>query len=481
MSSISNRARKRNFSFKDAVAGFLGQSGLSFSKALPVEWVALVFAKHGGMTGRIYQTAIVLWAFMGQTLRDGKEASCQSAVSRIASYWQMKANIDVHPNTTDYCRARAKLPEPALRELAQTIAKECEQQVDSKYLFKGRHAKLIDGSTFMMADTPENQAVYPQNPAQKEGIGFPIARFVAVISLATACVIDVAIAAYQGKGTGETALLRSLLDCFEPGDIAVADRYYGNYWTIALLRMRGVDVCFRKHHLRNTDFRTGKRLGKNDHLITWKRPSRPDWMSQELYDTIPESLTLREIRHVMTAKGRKSKPLVVVTSLYDTEGKQQTCCEELAELYGFRWNVELDLRSIKTHMNLHHLRCKSPEMVRREFWTTMIAYNLIRATAASSAALADVHPRQISFVSTCQYVLANWEILAYGLLSKEAQREFCLAFLRQIARCIVGNRPGRVEPRVRKKRPRNSRLMTEPRPVLKGKLAKGDNSFEQHG
>jgi hypothetical protein len=360
--------------------------------------------------------------------------------------------------------------------LTTTVANEAERQVDARHLWKGRHAKLIDGSTFMMADTPKNQAEYPQNPAQKTGIGFPISRFVAVLSLATACVMDCAITKYKGKGTGETALLRQLLDCFRKGDVAVADRFYGNYFMIALLLQRGVDVCFRKHQNRHSDFRRGHRLGKHDHLVTWHRPKRPSWMSQELYETIPESMTLREIRYVVTAPGRKQSPFFIVTTMTETEGDNSVQHEDLAELFGFRWNAELDIRSVKTYMNLNHLRCKSPEMVRKEFWVTMLAYNAIRLTALGSAWICGTRPREVSFVSCCQFVLAAWDIVD----SKSAMelQAYCISRMKQIGQCIVGQRPGRFEPRVRKRRGSNYNLMMKPRHVLKAQLATGDNSFE---
>ena len=478
MSGIPIRPNRHSFSFRDSVAAYFQQPGLPFANVLDEQRIRRIFARHQGLFGRTYTTEIVLWAFMSQVLRDGKEAACQSAVSRISSYLQQVVGVGVDPDTRDYCRARAKLPEEALHELACDIANGCEEQINPVHLFKGRHAKLIDGSTFMMPDTLKNQAEYPQNPVQKPGIGFPIARFVVVLSLATACVIDAAIGRYQGKQTGETALLRQLLDCFNPGDVAVADRLYGNYWMIALLMTRGVDVCFRKHQARSTDFRRGKRLGKDDHLVAWHRPPRPDWMSPELYDLMPRSITLREIRYMVTEPGRKQQPFVIVTTLYQQEGKQEVSHEDIAELFGFRWNAELDLRSIKTHLNLHHLRCKSPEMVRREFWTTIIAHNAIRMTAARSAQLAGESARQISFVSTCQYVLAAWDVIASGVLSDHAFRNYCVGQLDGIAKCVVGLRPGRFEPRVRKKRGSEYKLMMEPRSKLRRRLARGDNSFE---
>jgi hypothetical protein len=478
MAGIPQPAGRGSFSFSDALAAFFVEPGLPFAEVLAQDRIEAVFAKHNNLFGRTYTTAIVLWAWMSQVLRDGKEAACQSAVSRISSYLQLASEGDVDPDTRDYCRARAKLSENAIHQLTSDVAHGCEAAVDPQHLFKGRHAKLIDGSTFLMPDTPRNQAAYPQNPAQKPGLGFPIARFVIVLSLATACVLDSAIGKYKGKETGETSLLRQLLGCFCKGDLAVADRFYGNYWMIALLMALGVDVCFRKHQKRATDFRTGKRLGKHDHLVTWLRPPRPDWMSKAMYATIPASITLREIRFVIHEPGRKQQPFIIVTTLFHNEGKQEVSSEELAELFGFRWNAEIDIDSIKTNMNLHHLRCKSPKMVRREFWTTLLTYNVIRTTTACAAQLHGLLPRQISFVSACQYVLAAWDILTNGFLSATQKLSYCVSRLRQIAKCLVGNRPGRFEPRVLKKRQKNYNLMMQPRKELRAQLAIGDNSFE---
>jgi len=476
MAFLCQSAVRGNFTFGQAVAGFLVSPGLPFVDILNEKLIDRVFAKHLGLFGRTYTTAIVLWAFMSQVLRDGKEASCQSAVARISGYLGANHLGDVDPDTRDYCRARAKLSEDALHELTTTIANEAQRLVGPQHLWRGRHAKLVDGSTFMMPDTPKNQAAYPQNPAQKPGIGFPVARFVVVISLATACVVDCAIAKYKGKETGETALLRQIIGCFCKGDVAVADRFYGNYWMIVLLMKAGVDVCFRKHQKRHTDFRRGRRLGKDDHIVTWHRPDRPSWMSGEMFDSLPRSIELREIRYVVTKPGRKQDPFVIVTTMTDVDGDDAVQCEDLAELFGFRWNAELDIRSIKTHMNLNHLRCKSPEMVRKEFWVTMLAYNAIRTTALGSAWICGTRPREVSFVSCCQFVLAAWDII--DTKTDVDRRTYCVSRLEQIGKCLVGQRPGRFEPRVRKKRGSNHKLMTHPRHVLQARLATGDNSFE---
>ena len=201
-------------------------------------------------------------------------------------------------DTGDYCRARAKLSAAALHELSGEVAEELEQAADASWLWKDRyHAKLIDGFTFTMPDTPKNQARYPQQKAQKPGVGLPIARAVAILSLATACVTDLAMGPYKGKETGESALLRSMLGSLAAGDIAVMDRYYCSFMMIALLLSQGTQTAARKHHRRHSDFRRGKRLGKYDHIIVWTRPQRPTWMDEETYRQIPETLQLREIRY----------------------------------------------------------------------------------------------------------------------------------------------------------------------------------------
>ena len=264
-----------------------------------------------------------------------------------------------------------------------------------------------------MPGTPKNLAEFPHPKTQKKGVGLPIARVVAILSLATACVMDAAIGPYKGKETGESALLRSMLSSLQAGDVAVFDRYYCSFLMIALLQLQGTHVFARLHQRRKSDFRTGKRLGKGDHLIVWTKPAKPDWMDQETYDRIPETMELRELRYAVVEKGRRTKMVTVVTTLTDAAIYSHA---DIAKLYGFRWNSELDIRSIKSSLNLAHVRCKSPDMVRRELRTTLLAYNLIRTVAANAASLHGKQPRQISFTGTCQYVLPSWQLNFYGVL-----------------------------------------------------------------
>ena len=466
MPTIANSPQAAKNDFRSITDAFLRQGGLPFADVLPAQRIAEIFEEEGGMFGQdaIFSTPVVLWAFLAQTLRDRKMASCREATMDIAVYKMQTGSQPPSGDTGDYCRARAKLDENALRRLAVEMAETLQQKIDTKHLWKGRHAKLVDGFTFTMPDTEANQAEYPQNPSQKKGIGFPISRACVILSLATACMLDLAFGPYSGKKTGESALLRQMLDSFKPGDVVVFDRYFCSYMMIALLAIRGVDVCVRLHQNRDSDFRRGQRLGEDDHLITWTRPTKPEWMDVETYNKIPKTLQLREIRFRVEEPSRVDE-LTVVTTLLDPE---EYSAADVVDLFGFRWNSELDIRDIKQTLNLDHVRCKSPAMVRRELWTTLLGYNLIRETIVVAATVHGKTPRQISFTGACQAVLSSWMIFSTGSsCDAQAMRE---DLLRKIASNTVADRPGRIEPRVIKRRRHRYSLMQKPRDRLKQQL-----------
>lgn len=473
MRSRPSSGQPREGRFQRIVAAFLAQPGLPFASVLSAERVERVFTQHGNLFGQdaIYSTVLTLWAFLGQALREGKQASCQAAVAEVVAHQQLAGLPVPSSDTGNYCRARAQLCEAALHELTVEVADELEKQAQPAWLWKERHAKLIDGFTFTMPDTELNQKEYPQPASQAKGVGLPIARCCAVLSLATVCLSDLAIGPYAGKETGETALLRELLDSLQADDVAVADRYYCSFLMIALLLAHGVDVCARMHQKRHVDFRRGRRLGKYDHLVEWTKPARPEWMDEATYARIPQKILLREIRFNLVEPGRRVQALTIVTTLIDADVYTK---EDIAQLYGFRWNSELDIRSIKQSLGLDHVRCKSPEMVRRELWTTLLAYNLIRTTAAAAALLHHKHPRQISFTGTCQYVLSSWMLFALDTIEPSQLSAYCRTLLWQISQCEVANRPGRLEPRVLKRRRHRYKLMQQPRAVLRAQLPDGD-------
>jgi hypothetical protein len=446
---------------------FLQDQGLPFAQVLSAQDIERAFAEKGALFGQedIFSTQIVLWAFLAQVLRDGKGAACAAAVADIATYMQQTGGPVPSGDTGDYCRARAKLDPSTLRRLAGQTGRELDEQVPADWLWHGLRARLVDGFTFTLMDTPQNQRAFPQAKTQKPGVGLPIARACAVLSLATGAIRDLAVGPYAGKQTGENALLREILDGFDEGDVVVFDRYYCSFMLLAMLGLRRIHCCTRLHQNRDSDFRRGRRLGDHDHLVTWTRPQRPAWMPHELYAQIPETLTLREIQFNVVVPGRRTETITVMTTLTDPVAYPQ---EDIAGLYGYRWNAELDIRVIKQTLGLDHVCCKTPEMVERQLWTTLLAYNLIRKVMATAAALHGKQPRQLGFTLACQTILSSWMLLATG--SCRNAQELRRSALARIAANEVANRPGRIEPRVLKRRRHRYPLMTRPRPELRQDL-----------
>ena len=459
MSNVAFDARFGKNPFENITKTFLDDPTLPFAKVLPKETIELTFRKYDGLFGgTFYNTVFVLWAFLLQTLSDGKSRSCSAAVGRIAAFCFAVGKRLPDSDTGDYCKARAKLSIDALHELAVLVAKNTETVTPTRWLWKDKHhAKLVDGFTATMPDTPKNQARFPQQGGQLPGCGLPIMRVCVVLSLATAMAVDAAFSAYQGKETGESAMLRKMLSAFNHGDIAVFDRYCCSYMMLALFRQVGVHVCTRIHANRLADFRRGKRLGKDDRLVTWTRPRRPKWMSKEVYETIPKTMTLRMVRYSLVCRGRRSKTISVVTTLIDAV---EYPVEEIAELYGHRWNVELDIRHIKQALNIDHFRCKSPEMVEREFWVTLLGYNLVRKVMCEAASFCGVLPRRLSFTRTSSHLLDLRLWLTDGLAE-------VAGLLRYLGGLVVPDRPGRFEPRVLKRRRDRYPMMRIPRQKLK--------------
>jgi Transposase DDE domain len=405
---------------------------------------------------RTYTPLITLWTFLTQVLDPDK--SCRKAVSSLIAFLVARGEDPVSPDTGNYCKARKRLPLSLIVRLVRKIGELLNGKAPSSWLWKGREVFMVDGSTASMPDTPANQKVYPQPRAQKPGLGFPLARFVAIICLSTGAVLDLAVGAYKGKRTGETSLLRTLLHRLKPGSILLGDRYFASYFGINQLLERGVDGVFRMHQRRKFDFRRGRCLGIEDHLVMWRKPSRPEWMDQATYDQIPGEMQVRELRFRVQQPGYRVRTIVLVTTLLDSITYTK---EDLAHLFLQRWHIELDLRSIKVVMEMDVLRCKSPDMVEKEIWMHMLAYNIIRAFMATAAAKENAKPRELSFKGTLQALTAFRVSMRDADPNRYAQ--LWEAMFVVIGYDRVGNRPGRVEPRCKKRRPKPYRMLTVPR------------------
>ena len=450
-----------------------GQQGLPFLRLLSRDLVeqACRLCNHSWRE-RIYTPWITLGIFLSQILSD--DHSCDDAVERFRKFRYDRGLPAVAPETSSYCEARRRLPEGLTWDLVRRTGQAIQHQAQDAWLFHGRSVQIVDGSTVTMPDTPENQAAYPQLDSQAPGVGFPIARLLVVFSLAVGTVLQATLGPYSGKQTGEQALLRQVLDHFQPGDIVLADRFHCSYWTIAALQARGVDVVLRLHQARTADFRRGRRLGREDHLVTWTKPVHvPDWISRAEYDAMPAQLTVREHRVRVRDRTKRVRDLVIVTTLTDSAIYR---ADDLRGLFRQRWHAELDLRSLKTAMRMEMLRTKSPAMVRKEVAIHLLAYNLIRGIMAEAARAGEVEPRRLSFTGAL-HTVRSFE--AGHLYDPRRIAADLPRLLELIGRKRVGDRPDRYEPRAVKRRPKPYPRLTMPRGAAKRLIKRGIRLYEK--
>jgi hypothetical protein len=408
---------------------------------------------------RIYTPMITLWAFLSQVTAS-KDASCEYAVSRVLAERVARRLPACSTDTNSYCRARHRLPEQVFSDLTRELGQELHREAPLEWLWKGRRVAIVDGSTVTTADTPENQQAYPQSSTQKAGLGFPLVRFVVLLSLSVGTVLQCAIGPCRGKNTGELRLFRQAWDAFEAGDVVLGDRFYDAYRDIALLRARGIDCVFGAKQSRKLDFRRGRQLGREDHVVVWRKPhyDATRYESREEWESLPAELETREVRVVVRRQGYRERPITIVTTLIDADVYSS---QDLTDLFKQRWHCELDLRSIKQSLGMDHMRCKTPAMVCKELWAHLLAYNLIRIRMAQAGALHGHLPRTLSFTAAKTHI-HNFAVCSLHLSRGEWQRmEFEL--LRAIAACRVGGRPDRKEPREIKKRKQKYKYMTKPR------------------
>lgn len=403
---------------------------------------------------RLYPPTVTLALFIQQALEP--DGSCQRAVNRWAAQRAVEGLSAQSVHTGGYCRARQRLPVTMVTTLTRATGALLSAHAERGWRWRGRRVKLLDGTGLSMPDTAANQARYPQPSSQAPGVGFPMLRLVGVICLATGATIDVAIGPFEGPGNSENDLARTLLGAFAAGDVLLADALYCSYWMMAALQAAGVDAVFEQNGARNTDFRRGDQLGRRDHIMSWRKPPHvPAWMTREQYDACPDELKVREVE----SGGR-----VLVTTLFNP---RQTPKAELAKLYRQRWQVELDFRNIKTTLGMDVLRCLTPAMIEKELWVNLLGYNLIRLLMAQAAAEGGLLPRQISFKHTVQIWL-QWTVM-HSAMGHDWHRQ---TLLRLIAQVTVGDRPDRIEPRARKRRPKWFPYLTVPRAVARQQIAR---------
>jgi hypothetical protein len=445
--------------FAELRSRFAQSEGLPFSEVLTEENIRAVLDRCGvAFRDRVFNPITTVWGFLSQVLSD--DHSCQDAVARIIAHRSARGQEICSPNTAAFCKARLRLPLQVVECLAKETAQKLESQAIDEWKWLGRSVKIIDGTTVSMPDTEENQAAFPQMQGQEEGIGFPLARMAALFSLSTGACLDCRLGPWSGKGSSERALFRQMFPLLKTGDVILADRYYDSYFEIAMLWQRGIDVVFRVNERRHTS--EYQELGDGDRIVVWKKPARPDWLDKKAYDALPKVLPICEVTVDVSDSGNRMKKLIVGSTLVRPQDVPK---EEFAKLYQYRWHCELDLRSIKQTMKMDVLRCKTPDMVQKEIWVHLLAFNLLRTVMAAAAKEHDAKPREISFKA------AKQAVAAFATKMEDASPAKRLQLLDDLLRIIayhrVGDRPGRFEPRAVKRRPKKVRLLMVPRAEAK--------------
>ena len=405
---------------------------------------------------RQYTIMRVLQMYLNQVLN---RMSCGHAV--IWAINQRILQLPASANNSCYSAARSRLPEGPLMTFFRAVGAKVESRAKAFDKFKGRDVKVVDGTSVQLLDTRENQAEYPQPSGQKPGCGFPVMNVVAIMGLGAGVILEAVVGSLKEN---ERTLFRKLWGSLAAGDLLLGDRGYGSYAEVAVLKSRGIDVVFRQRNdsLKKKDVIS--KNGRNDWLIRWTRPGQlGDWITR---DELPGEITVRAVRFRCAARGFRSVEVILFTTLLDFK---KYSLVDLAELYHRRWEMELKLRDIKTVMGLELIACKTPRRCRNHLLVGLTAYNLVRAVMLDAAKVGRIHMARISFKTTLYFVCEFGD-------GKRSEADFeyeYVLLLKQLVRTKVPHRPGRHEPRERKRRPKNEyKLQTKPRnPALQEPLA----------
>lgn len=422
---------------------------------------------------RFWTPTVVILTFLRQILLT--DCSCRQtvaftladpALNGVARSAAVDSDSDSDPDPgpvgadpSAYSQARKRLPQALFEGLNEQIVSELAEP-DRRW--RGHRVRVIDGSSMSMPDTPALQEVFPQPTSQKKGCGFPVARLLAMFCWASGALVTLL---YDSLAIGELTLFRRLISLLEAGDVVLADRLFGTYTELALLKLREVFAVCRVSASRHLDLRRGTRLGEGDHRQVWPRPPRsPLGLTPEEWATVPETLTVRVVRfQTVCQRGFRQRTITLVTTLVDAVAYPS---EALAELYRERWLAELSLRSLKTTQGMDVLRCQSPEMVRKEIVMHQLTYNLIRLLMARAAGAHGVDPHRLSFAAARQHLLAR---LPHWTASQTPRQQQALLdqLLALIAKNRLPKRPDRHEPRAIKRRRKSFPYLVHPRHVAR--------------
>jgi hypothetical protein len=436
------------------------QIGEVFEKFIPR---TLLKQEQDGVMSRrrIFSKENTFWAFFSQVL--DADGGCKEVLRKLQSYVSVKGGKLPSSSTASYCTARKKLDEQMLSEIFEHTADRLDK-IPVSGLLNNRRVIVVDGTGVSMPDTPGNQEVWPQSASQKPGCGFPTARICACFSLESGALLSYAIG---NKKSSELPLFRKQWKMFKQCDIFLGDKGFCSYFDIANLAKQGVDSVITL--ARRTPVSAAgslKKLGDNDLLIKWERPTYNSILSysKDAWEELPKELLLRQIKVTVTCPGFRTQGFYIVTTLLDAK---QYPAEQIADLYFKRWDVELFFRDIKTTMGMDILRCQTPEMIRKEILMHFIAYNCVRRLMCEAAEEASLDVRIVGFKGSIQ-ALRSWEPhLNQTNISRIDRHRMICDLYDAMTNTPIRQRPGRKEPRCLKRRPKNYALLNLPRHEIK--------------
>jgi hypothetical protein len=450
--------------FADQIAFFKQKSfkqiGEIFGRFVPREYLKPEL--FGVMSRRsIFSKENTFWAFLGQVM--DADGGCKEVLRKLQSYASLRGVKVPSSSTASYCTARKKLAEQSLVDIFKHTTTQGNKSTKTG-LLRNRRVVVVDGTGLSMPDTLENQVVWPQSATQKPGCGFPSARVCACFSLESGSLLSYEIG---NKKNHELPLLRKQWKTFRTGDIFLGDKGFCSYYDTAKLKEQGVDsVITLARRKPVSKSKCKKILGPNDLLIKWDRPKYVPQLSysRQTMEQLPEELPLRQIRVLVDQPGFRTKEFYIVTTLLDPTKYPS---EEIASLYFKRWDVELFFRDIKISMGMDILRCQTPEMIRKEILMNFIAYNCVRRLMYEAAEKADIHVRKVSFKGSLQAIRSWSPQFNREKLGKAERNKLLNDLYGALTGLPLQQRPGRSEPRCRKRRPKAYQLLTKSRHEMK--------------
>jgi len=406
---------------------------------------------------RIFSKENTFWAFFSQVI--DADGGCAEVVRKMQTYLSLHGDCSLSASTGSYCKSRVKLEEKELAEIFTHTAASFKVRRDDQPL-AGRRVVVVDGTGLSMPDTPENQAVWPQISSQKKGCGFPSMRLLGCFDLSTGALLSYAIG---NKKNHELPLLRQQEDTFKKGDIFLGDKGFCSFFDQHRLLKLGVDsVITLARRIPKTQKTCVKKLAKDDLLIHWERPAwyKKAPLPKDEWNQLPKVLLLRQIKVQVRQAGFRTKSFYIITTLLDSENYS---AQDIAELYYRRWSVELFFRDQKTTLKMEILRCKTPQMIRKELLMYFIAYNAIRHLIYEAARKHEKDPMRISYKGALQALRQAEFLFHKEAYSLKSIRQLKANLLYAVAKKIVPFRPERSEPRCVKRRPKPYQLLTQPR------------------